>query len=456
MRVLLWHGYLLRGTGSNIYKANIVREWRRAGHDVMLLCQEHDVDGLEFVDTSGDFGGDNSDFSEASTAVAPAAGRVTLLRPDIGRLLPVYVYDDYAGFTVKRYVDLSEEELDRYVEANVAALRTAVDRFRPDLVFTGHEVMGPYIAKRAGMPFVAQLHGSALEYAVKEQQRYLEYAREGLCGAALIVGGSEYMVHEASSVVPGWSHKATVVNPGCDAELFEPVERAPDAVVGYVGKFIMQKGVHNFLAALPLTRTADIRAVVVGFGELDGRLRRLWESLQAGDLAAARESFGDGALQEFLASSRADDAYLRRAATIAVEWPGRLDHGPLSKVLPYFDVLVVPSVLAEAFGMVGAEAAACGVLPIVPNHSGIAEVGAAVEEAIGQPALLTFDHTRPIESIAERIDAVLAIAPARRREMRSTAAELAHERWSWSTVASTLIERATEAIHNPGRGTSSR
>ena len=43
--------------------------------------------------------------------------------PDIGGLLPVYVADHYAGFEVKTFAELSDDELDRYIEANVRAVR---------------------------------------------------------------------------------------------------------------------------------------------------------------------------------------------------------------------------------------------------------------------------------------------------------------------------------------------
>ena len=40
MRILLWHGYLLGGTGSNVYTRSLAREWSRAGHDVTVFAQE--------------------------------------------------------------------------------------------------------------------------------------------------------------------------------------------------------------------------------------------------------------------------------------------------------------------------------------------------------------------------------------------------------------------------------
>src|SRR5204862_4502870 len=59
---------------------------------------------------------------------------------------------------------------------------------------------------------------------------------------------------------------------------------------------------------------------------------------------------------------------------------GRLEHGELARLLPAAEALVVPSVLPEAFGMVAAEAAACGAFPIVAGHGGLAEVASLLRE----------------------------------------------------------------------------
>ena len=40
MRILLWHGYLLGGTGSNVYTRALARAWSLVGHDVTVFCQE--------------------------------------------------------------------------------------------------------------------------------------------------------------------------------------------------------------------------------------------------------------------------------------------------------------------------------------------------------------------------------------------------------------------------------
>ena len=450
MKILLWHGYLLTGSGSNVYSANVARSWRRRGHDVLVVCQERHPEALGFVDAYGTFAPDNSAIEMLSLDATAAEGRCRVVRPDIGPVLPVYVYDSYEGIQAKTYLDLSDAELHDYTDRNVTALSIAISDFQPDVIITGHEVMGPYIAKLAcepaGRRYLAKLHGSALEYAVKKQERYRRYAKEGLGAAARVVGGSAYMVREAAAYIAGWEDRAAVVNPGCDVELFKPQpHRRNDKVVGFVGKLIASKGVHNLLAALPLSHTVG-RTVIVGYGGFEEQLGQMAAALRAGDLETVRglASRGEtGPLTELLAFLRDPPAgYSERARAMDIEFTGRLEHGPLSALLPTFDTLVVPSVVPEAFGMVAAEAAAAGVLPIVPSHSGIAEAGAAIEEAIERPGWLTYDHNDPIIGIAAALDRVLSTEPAERRRLESEAAALARRRWSWDHVGDQLLALA--------------
>ena len=153
MRVLIFHGYMLRGTGSNIYNANLARALARLGHEVHLLCQDREVE-LEGVE---------------------------IHNPDIGGLLPVYVKDPYEGFEVKAFPELTEAELDRYIEANVAAVREVADAAGGiDAALANHLVMGPAILARADVaPFAAKVHGSALEYTVKPHPPLPSLRRRG-------------------------------------------------------------------------------------------------------------------------------------------------------------------------------------------------------------------------------------------------------------------------------------
>ncbi|MET0305010.1 MAG: glycosyltransferase family 4 protein, partial [Solirubrobacterales bacterium] len=195
MRVLLFHGYMLRGTGSNIYTVNLARALAVLGHEVHLLCQDRQVE-IEGVE---------------------------IHNPDIHGLLPVYVKDPYEGFEVKTFSELTAEELDRYIEANVAAVRSVAESTGGfDAALGGHLVMGPCILARAGIgEFAAKIHGSALEYTVKPDPRFLPYAEEGMNAASCVLVGSRHTAESLWAALPnveGLEGKTRLGPPGVDTE----------------------------------------------------------------------------------------------------------------------------------------------------------------------------------------------------------------------------------------------
>src|SRR4051794_33570729 len=206
VRVLIFHGYLLRGTGSNIYTANLVRALAALGHEVDLLCQDRSWDAPE---------------------VSPP-GSVTVHTPDIGRMLPVYVGDTYEGFDAKTYPELTDEELDHYLAANVDAVRAAPT---PDVALANHLVLGPVILARADVaPYAVKIHGSALEYTAKPHPaRFMPYALEGVRPAKGVLVGSAPPATSWSEPLPKEPpppDRPRLGPPGVDIHEFRP--REPD------------------------------------------------------------------------------------------------------------------------------------------------------------------------------------------------------------------------------------
>src|SRR5919198_3163486 len=177
MRVLIFHGYLLSGTGSNVYNAELGAAFVRAGHEVHLVCQDRSPLDRDWVDAAGDW-----DDGALAITVRRSPVRATIYRPDIAGLLPLYVADRYEGVEARPFYELSDFEVDRYVDRNVAAVRDVVARVRPDVALANHLVMGPAILARAldGVPYAVKIHGSALEYVVKPHPRFRPYAADGL------------------------------------------------------------------------------------------------------------------------------------------------------------------------------------------------------------------------------------------------------------------------------------
>ena len=463
MRVLIFHGYMLRGTGSNIYNVNLARTLARLGHEVDLLCQDRDWE--------------------------PPEG-VTVHIPDIGRVLPVYVADTYEGFDAKPFPELTEEELRHYLAANVDAVRAVPP---PDVALANHLVMGPVILARAGVsPYAVKIHGSALEYTVRPNpERFLPYALEGIRGAAGVLVGSEHTANSLFEVLadePSLPERTRLGPPGVDVHEFRPrepdleqlaarpaagwggeggtaevlreLDLSRDRIVSYVGKLIVSKGVDLLLAAWPLVvgRVPDARLVVVGFGTYREALERFVDSLRRRDLDDLREIAARGReleggppgelryLNAFL--DTVDDAWLRAAPAAAerIHFTGRLEHDDLPLLLPACEAQVMPSTFPESFGMVAAEAAACGALPLSANHSGMAEVTATLRPALPEHMrhLMSFDvGPGAVREIASNLVEWLELDPDERAQARAALAAEAARRYSWESVARGVIEAAS-------------
>ena len=495
IRILVFHGYLLRGTGSNVYNASLARAMVNAGHEVHLLCQDRDAAALPWVDAVGEWHG-----RELRVETQRVPVRCTVYRPPIGRVLPVYVADRYEGFDAKPFEQLSDAELEHYLGANVEAVRAVAERARPDAALANHLVMGPVVLARAGLPYAVKVHGSALEYTVKPHSaRFLPHAREGLAGAAGVLVGSRHTAESLWAALddPELPERTRLGPPGVDVHEFRPrsrdaaalglrrladrLEGAPaagwggdagaaaalrsldparDQIVSYVGKLIVSKGVDLLLAAWPLVVAAvpAARLCVVGFGEYRDGLERLRSAIGRGDLGDVREVARSGRALEggpagelkYLAAfvdgleGEEGERWLAAAPAAAerVHFTGRLEHADLPGLLPACAAQVVPSTFPEAFGMVAVEAAACGALPLSASHSGLAEVTATLREALDPDLrqLLEFERgSDAVRQIADRLVRWLTLDPGRRDAAVTALARLARERYGWENVAEGVI-----------------
>ena len=142
-----------------------------------------------------------------------------------------------------------------------------------------------------------------------------------------------------------------------------------------------------------------------------------------------------------------DDGWLRAAPEAAerIHFTGRLEHEDLPLLLPALEAQVMPSTFPESFGMVAAEAAACGVLPLSANHSGMAEVTATLRPALPEHLrpLLSFDvGPGAVREIADKLVTWLELDPAERAAASAALAAEAARRYSWESVAEGVIAAA--------------
>jgi glycosyltransferase involved in cell wall biosynthesis len=410
VKILIWHGYLLGGTGSNVYTRQLAREWSRGGHDVTVLCQEpyperYDVAGAQVV------------------------------RPDVGGLLPTFVLDRYEGYRVELLQDCTRDELDVWVEANATAVRKQLPA---DFLLCNHVLLGGAVGAASGAPYAVKAHGSELEYSMRGRPELEAWGKEVLAGARATFVGSAH-IREVVEQVCGHVERVHEVPPGVDVEVWRPrpreealaalveearrdppnpgsaSERLPDEgnasrlgeflagdapTIVYFGKLLRNKGVHVLLESLA---GIDARAVIVGFGDYRAELE---------DMTRGRQ----------------------------VLFTGPLEHRHLVHLLALADACVVPSIFPEAFGMVAAEAAAAGCPPLVARHSGLAEVAEGLEAEYP-------DAVRDLASFASgdavdlrgKLGRLLALGNDERTSIRAAARRAAVERWSWASVADRLL-----------------
>ncbi len=513
MRVLILHGYLLRGTGSNVYNAQLAQAMARLGHEVHLICQDHGASELDWVDAVGDW-------TEGSLTVRqlgrrpPGAGSITVYTPEIGGLLPVFVRDRYDGFEVKEFQELTDRELDDYLSANIAAVRDVVDRIGGvDAALANHLVANPVILARAGIgPFATKIHGSDLSYTVRPHpERFVPLAREGMIATSAALVGS---LHTAESLwdtldLDDLEAKTRLGPPGVDVEDFAPRSAEGDSAalaatsralaampvpgadgnhdafgrnpaeaaaaiewfaaaegprVLFVGKLLVNKGVDLLIAAWPIVvaEHPGSRLLLAGFGSFRHGLEELLAALGQGDLdqmlGLAKKGRGleDGGpdqplgfLGSFLASPPEGYAEACLGAAGSIRISGRLEHSEVAAIEPAADALVMPSTFPEAFGMVTAEAAASGVLPISADHSGMGEVAARLAEVLDPEiaSLLSCPlEGDPETAIAERLTRWLSLDPSRRLSVGSALSIRAGGIWSWSGVARGVIDASSSRL----------
>jgi glycosyltransferase involved in cell wall biosynthesis len=408
VRILLWHGYLLGGTGSNVYTRQLAREWSRAGQDVTVLCQESHPERYD-------------------------VGGASVVRPDVGGLLPVFVLDRYEGYEVKLLQDCSEEEVSSWVEANADAVRELLPA---DLVFCNHVLLGGAVGEATGATYVVKAHGSELEYSMRGRPELERRGAEVLSRAKAVFVGSAH-IRDVLEEICGHVERVHEVPPGVDVDEWRPRpreealaalieearddapnpgnadERRPDEgnaerlaaflegerpTVVYFGKLLLNKGVHVLVEALSGT---DARAVIVGFGDYRRELERI-------------------------------------ADPERTLFTGPLEHRHLVQLLPLADACVVPSIFPEAFGMVAAEAAAAGCPPLVARHSGLAEIADGLE-AEYPPELrrLASFATGDAGDLRGKLRDLLGLPAQDRRAVSEAARRAALQRWSW--VAERLL-----------------
>lgn len=288
-----------------------------------------------------------------------------------------------------------------------------IERHEPDVVLAHTPVPFPaesaYLAaRRHDVPFVLTYHagqlrgGSPLFDGLAAADRWT-LQRLMLAGADRLVAVSPHVRDQA---LDGHQDRTTVIPPGVDTERFFPAERDREDRVLFVGPLdsaYRWKGIDVLLEALPRVRgrRPDAELTIVGDGD------------RYEDLAEHAE-----------------------ATSTPIDLLGRVSDQQLVEAYRQADVTVLPSTSdAESFGMVLAEANACG-CPVVASDVG--GVSSFVRD--GENGLLA--QPGDPEDLAAKITRVLE-DPEQARRMGQRGREIVLEDHDWDE----LTDRMDRVLH---------
>ncbi|MBE2234083.1 MAG: glycosyltransferase family 4 protein [Anaerolinea sp.] len=201
---------------------------------------------------------------------------------------------------------------------------------------------------------------------------------------------------------------------GVDTELFRPGTdgaatrqrlglEAERPVVGFVGvldRAHHYKGLAVLMAALSEPACSEVQLLIVGDGEL-------------------KEEYSQRATQHSL-----------NERTVFF---GRASHGELAALLRACDLLSVPSLAPESFGMVIVEAFSCGVPVVASDGPGVRSL---VESGID--GFLT--PSGDAAALAERVQVLLTLPTAQRQAMGQAGRRKVEQHYAWPQIGARLEE----------------
>ncbi len=229
MKIALYHGYELSGSGSNEYTRYLASTLADLGHEVAVVCGEPAPRDIPFVRraVAYDAAGTPRELFRR-TGEGPEISLHQLPRTSV---YPVFLTDRQRVGVVKAFPDLSDGELADYCAAMRAVVTRVLADERPDVLHVNHLVVQPAVAAvpcaAAGVPFYIVPHGSAIEYTIKRDERYLALARDGLLACSGVVWIAREVRDRVLALFPDLRQeieaKSRMVGVGTDVTLFAPI-----------------------------------------------------------------------------------------------------------------------------------------------------------------------------------------------------------------------------------------
>ena len=320
------------------------------------------------------------------------------------------------------------------------AVAKALERYRPDIVhLQNHSHFLPLI--RRAVPrarLIMQVHDELHSLLPAET------VRARLQEVAAVITPSHFVTRRLEQRMPYMAGRIHTIGNGVDSAAFRPARRDCQSAQGslrvlYVGRVSPEKGVHTLAEAFRLLPCENERFELEIAGPV-GLLPLSQVRLLAHDphVAALGRIYGNGlwsALDSQLLHARSGyrrciEARLPGESRVRARFLGPLPRDALMAVYHRADVLVIPSLCEEPFGLPVAEGMACGLPCVGSNAGGIPEL--IEHEASG--LLVERGDAAGLAAALQR----LARNPALRERFARLGRERAELLFDWSVPAARL------------------
>jgi len=229
--IAILHGYLLEGSGSNLWTRSIIQSLVNNGETIHLVCQENHPELYDYISKVILYHS-NRDKEIILDRESIYPGKCIMHKPKLGKTLPVYVYDRYEEFPdVRPMINLDDAEVEKYLQTNIKVVNQIVVEYGVNVIHANHSVLMSVVAQRVAdvhkIPYAIMPHGSAIEYAVKKDKRFFRYAESAFDEAQRIyVIGNEIKnrVEELFPALPEIESKMVELNLGVNTSLFNTLK----------------------------------------------------------------------------------------------------------------------------------------------------------------------------------------------------------------------------------------
>lgn len=386
MKILILHRAPLWGSGSGTYVRKLAEEFAKKDQVAIVAPEKREFDDIKIYQVKIPFPG---------------------------------VFENHPDYPkAKKYMDMSNEELARYIIPYMQAAIQAMEEFKPDIIFVQHAsflvCVADYLKVLYNIPFVVAVHGPDLNTALKDRRIRL-MTKHCLIRASKIFPNSFDTKNRFYAIFgEGYRRKTKTVFPGVDLKLFPKDKKIKiidkkyglkdKKLVIYVGRLDKGKGIEFLIKA---AKEIQAEVYILGGGDYKNDLVKM-----AKDLKLTNVHF--------------------------VGYMGKENVEELREFYQRADAVVVPSTVKEAFGIVILEAMACSTPVVASKIGGIPNI---VKD--GKTGFLV--PPRSSKDIALKVNKIL-LDDKLRAAMGDRCRKLIEERFTWEKAAQSIRDSFERSI----------